>query len=66
MSLIILATRYVGSSLFPINRWPMDVHVAVPLVGDPQRRETLRADEFKSMAWAELYRTEEDAQRKGM
>ena len=66
MSLVLLATRYVGNSLFPINRWPMEVHVAVPLVGDPQHRETIAADEFKSVAWAELYRTEEDALRKGI
>jgi hypothetical protein len=66
LSLVILATRYVGNSLFPVNKWPLDVHVALPLVTELERRETLRADEFKSVAWAELYRTEEDAQRKGM
>jgi hypothetical protein len=63
-SLVIFLTRHVGDSLFPINRWPMPVHLAVATVVDPAHRETLRADEFKSLAWAELYRTEEDAQRK--
>lgn len=44
----------------------MDVYVCVSLVSDLQTRETLRPDDYKVIAWAELYRTEEDAQRKEM
>jgi len=29
---VILASRHVGESLFPIERWPVFVHVARPLV----------------------------------
>ena len=67
IDLVLLATRHEeGSSLFPVTAWPVYVHVARPLVSDAEHREKLQAHEFQSIAWAELYRTEEDARDKLM
>ena len=57
---VILATRHVGESLFPIRHWPVFVHVARPLVS-LEGRDVVRDDELEAIAWAELYRTEEEA-----
>jgi hypothetical protein len=60
---VIIATRHEGDSLFPVERWPVYVHVArllVPSTG----RDTIHADEMESIAWAELYLTEEEAAAK--
>lgn len=66
VDMVLVATRHRGSSLFPINEWPTFVHVARPLVEHPELRDYLGSDEFESIAWAELYRTESDARSKVM
>ena len=66
INLVLLATRHVGASLFPINEWPIYVHVACPLVPNPESRDTFLDGGFTSLAWAELYRTELDARIKAM
>lgn len=66
VDMVLVATRHHGSSLFPINEWPIFVHVARPLVEHPELRDYLRPNEFESIAWAELYRTERDARSKAM
>jgi len=53
-------------TLFPVSEWPVFVHVARPLSVNPELRDTLREDEFETIAWAELYRTEEDARTKAI
>lgn len=60
---LILATRHIGKSLFPIQHWPVFVHVArslIPLEG----RDVIHDNEMESIAWAELYETEEKASAK--
>jgi hypothetical protein len=32
ITVVVLATRHVGRSLFPVSEWPLAVHVAKPLV----------------------------------
>ena len=64
IDLILVAPRHQGSSLFRINRWPVYVHVARFLIDDPEVCEGLQDGDFKSIAWGELYRTEEDARLK--
>lgn len=61
---VVVATRHREASLFPIQQWPVYVHVARPLVDHPELRDTLLPEELASIAWAELYRTEEDARAK--
>lgn len=63
---VIVATRHKGYTLFPITEWPVYVHVARLLVDLPENRSELQATEFESIAWAELYKTEEDARAKTM
>jgi hypothetical protein len=62
---VILATRHAGASLFPIRRWPVFVHVIRPLV-PVEGRDALHDDEMESIAWAEVYRTEDAARRKAL
>ena len=57
INLVLLATRHRGASLFPINEWPVYVHVARPLVDNPESRDRFLEGEFASMLWGELYRT---------
>lgn len=66
LDVVLVATRHEGASLFPINEWPLFVHVARPLIGDAQQRSSLHEEEFESIAWAELYPSEEDARAKAM
>lgn len=61
---VLLATRHKGGSLFPIIEWPVSVHVIRPLIDDVERRDKLESGEFENIAWAEVYKSEDDAQRK--
>lgn len=63
---VIVATRHKGYTLFPVAEWPVYVHVARLLVDLPESRSELQATEFESIAWAELYKTEDDARNKTM
>jgi len=60
---VILATRHAGESLFPIQHWPVFVHVVRPLVST-EGRVVLHDDEMESIAWAEVYQTEDAARAK--
>lgn len=66
VDVVIVATRHKGDSLFPINEWPVSVHVARPLVANPELRAVIRDDETELIAWAELYPTEAAARTKVM
>jgi hypothetical protein len=61
---LIIATRHKGVSLFPIKEWPVFVHVARLLIDNPEERDRVHDDEFKLIAWAELYATEASAREK--
>jgi hypothetical protein len=62
---VILATRHAGDSLFPIQHWPVFVHVARPLV-PIETRDMLHDDEMEPIAWAEIYETESAARAKDL
>jgi hypothetical protein len=64
ISLVIIAPRHKGGSLFPIADWPTYVHVARPLIENVESRDTVGDNELELIAWAEIYRTEEDARMK--
>lgn len=63
---LLVATRYEGDSLFPIQEWPVFVHVARLLIENSEQREQIHDNEFESIAWAELYATEAAAIAKAM
>jgi len=56
---VVLATRFKGDSLFPPNRWPLEVYVLRLLVDDNER-QTFENEELSNMAWAEIYKSAED------
>jgi hypothetical protein len=60
---VLLAARHKGASLFPISKWPTSVHVLRPLINDFADRSSLSDGEFESIAWAEVYPSEEQARR---
>lgn len=63
---VLVATRHEGASLFPVNEWPLYVHVARALVENVAERDSLSEDEFVSIGWAELYPSEETARAKAI
>jgi hypothetical protein len=63
---VVLATRHEGGTLFPVAQWPVFVYVLRPTIDNVEDRDTLRKGEFRNVAWAELYKTEEDARRKSV
>lgn len=66
LDMVVVATRHEGASLFPINEWPLYVHVARVLAEDVTERDSLTEEEFESIGWAELYPPEEAARAKTM
>jgi len=58
---LVVCTRFKGDTLFPINDWPAHVHIVWPRGDDIISRDVIHNDELHSMAWGELYRTEEEA-----
>jgi hypothetical protein len=63
IAVVVLASRHMGQSLFPVSQWPLAVHVAKPLAESVERRDFLEMTEVETIAWAELYRTEDEARR---
>jgi hypothetical protein len=66
IDIVVIATRHKEDSLFPITEWPVFVHVARLLVDNAQEKENVRDNELETIAWAELYQTEDDARVKAM
>ena len=68
ISEVIVATRHQGATLFPINEWPLHVHVLLPVVPGRQHLRVIETQigDLYSEVWAELYPTEEDARTKNL
>jgi hypothetical protein len=60
---VIIAPYFQGTSLFPVSKWPLAVHVGHVFVENAETRDRLEDGEFKSVALGEIYRTEDDARR---
>lgn len=58
---LIIAPRLMGRSLFPVSEWPLDVHVCLLLEGSIEELEQVDREQLDHVAWAEIYRTEQDA-----
>lgn len=63
LAYLILATRHSGTSLFPIEDWPVFVHVARWLIQDKGQLYVDPKD-LDGFAWAELYKSEKEARLK--
>lgn len=44
---LIIATRHQGETLYPIKRWPVFVHVARILAGDPEKQDIIENKNVK-------------------
>lgn len=64
IDMVLVASRHKDCSLFPIVDWPAYVHVARPLIENPDSKKYIRDNEFEVIAWAELYPTEAAAKEK--
>ena len=62
---LIIATRYSGTTLFPITEYPIYVHVARLVSNIPPVEVKISTKDLEPIAWAELYRTKEEAEKKG-
>jgi hypothetical protein len=62
IDMLILSTRLIPFSLYPIISWP--VHVYVARVVEPEILQTLKftKDDVRLIAWGALFQTLEDAQ----
>jgi hypothetical protein len=57
---VVLGPHFVGTSVWPDPLLPVAVYVYVPRVG-VARKPDFDGGDFDLMAWAELYRTEAEA-----
>jgi hypothetical protein len=59
--LVVVTPRHQGVTLTPIRQWPFFVAVLFPLVESVATHEVLSKEEFRVIAWGELYESEADA-----
>lgn len=57
---VVLASRFKGDTLFPPNRWPLDVYVLRFSGTDTQERKVYEVGELINMAWGEIYKSVDD------
>jgi hypothetical protein len=60
----IFVPRHKDKSLFQVKEWPIHVHVAVPNVPSASDRTRFDDDQYKLVAWAELYDTKDAASKR--
>ena len=57
IDLLVLANRYEGATLFPIDKFPCHIFITRPLVEGIEERDEVRKEELEILAWGELYPT---------
>lgn len=60
---LILAPHYDGTEIDPISEWPLHVYVYLVLRASILSEQAFRWPDVESVAWGELYRSEEEALR---
>lgn len=58
---IVLANRHQGYSLFPIQEWPVYVHIAIPLTSHIETKDHISESDIQLIAWGELYQRKSGA-----
>lgn len=58
---VALSVRFAGSTLFPINEWPMYVHVYRIINDDFMNLTKISPNEIQRIIWGELYETQDEA-----
>jgi len=56
---LVLSALFEGQSFFPVSKWPMQVHVYIPLVEAPELRDHINVAETKNIALGEIRRGSE-------
>lgn len=54
-SMVVIAARHKGVSLFPIKKWPVSVYVLRIKVKDPEHRNSFQDHELELFGWADLF-----------
>ena len=58
---VVMTPRFVGSTLFPINEWPMYVHVCQILNEEAIKTDTASKDDLTILLWGTLYKSFDEA-----
>lgn len=58
---VVLAVRFSGSTLFPINEWPMNVYVCKILNEEAINTDTASINDLKIILWGSLFKSFDDA-----
>ncbi len=51
---LVLSALFAGQSFFPIEKWPMQVHIYLPLMETPELRDHIDVAETKNIALGEI------------
>ena len=54
VSYLLLSGLFKGQSFFPVDKWPMQVHIYIPLIEEPELRGHLKVSEVKNIALGEI------------
>ncbi len=63
MSELILASREVGTSLFPISVWPTYVYICYLERHDVPVSDYIESSKLSLVGWGEIYKTMDEAAR---
>lgn len=55
INLLLLSPLFAGQSFFPVEIWPMQVHIYLPLVDSPELRDHINLAETKNIALGEIH-----------
>ena len=58
---LIISTRHVGKTLYPISEWPCGVYVAGVIDEAILKTRMIRPEQVELIAWGFLFRTREEA-----
>ena len=61
ISELLIAARWKGFSLYPVNQWPLSVYVIRIIDPSILQEKYFRKDQVQLIAWAMLYKTRLDA-----
>jgi hypothetical protein len=54
---LLISPLFAGQSLFPVEKWPMHVHIYLPLLESPELRDRIDVAETKNIAIGEIRKT---------
>lgn len=61
IQMVIIAARLTGNSVISPSKWPVPVYVLHTNVDNVEKRIVINTQEYKVIAWAEIYKDKEQA-----